>query len=248
MLCSTGSAESTENAKVTSTLDLKVLESVEVKLPNRSIIYKRVEPPAVPVSPSATQAVLDATNTATETLEEKSEVLLLSATVHDRRVSELRWSFRQRRYTAVSNIDMNYFRGLGGFETGGTAWLLVMGIGNETSESSEALAQSAVEKGWPWRMWHWFSEAQPAPVAEYVLVNGDSPPEPGVLAAIDALHAFYNANRQTLIADFERREAENAARANWLKVHPPVPKDTTVHFWPKKNSRYLRTDNPEGKR
>jgi hypothetical protein len=122
-----------------------------------------------------------------------------------------------------------------------------MGIGNETSESPKALARSAMEKGWPWRMWHWFTEEQPASVAEYVLLNDSTPPEAGALTAIDALHAYYNANRQTLAADFEIREAEHVERANWLKAHPPAPKDTTINFWPKKNSRYLPADKQEGK-
>lgn len=61
--------------------------------------------------------------------------------------------------------------------------------------------------------------------------NADAGSEP--YAALDALHVYYDANKQRLIEEYGKREAANAERARWLQEHPPIPKDTIINYWKK---------------
>lgn len=92
---------------------VRVLKSVEVKFPDRSIFYQRVAPPipppALPPAPTTeTKPLSPAERAAAEArAKKKFEVLMVFATVYDRRVSELRWTVGNREYRAWSNIDFN---------------------------------------------------------------------------------------------------------------------------------------------
>lgn len=165
-------------------------------------------------------------------------MLFLSATVYDRRVTEVRWSAQGRDYRAFSNIDFNYLAGAGEIETADTVYMLVMGLGNGTSEEVAAFNQNAAAQGWPLK-------TLPAPESfsqtrsEYRLTGETaSTAVPEALAAMDALHSFFDANRTVLLENYAKREAERITREQWLKGNPPVPKDTVINFWPKKSTLY----------
>jgi hypothetical protein len=220
-----------------------------VNLGNRSIFYNRVAPP--PPLPPKTPAPLPEAKVLTPQeaaavearARKKFEALFLSATVYDRRVTELRWWFDNREYRAWSNVDFNYLAGAGEIETEDSVYWLIMGLGNDTAESVAAANERAATQGWNWH------KELPSPVrfnparAEYFLATENKAPEPSAeaLAAIDALHRYYDANRARLTEDYEKREAARIAQEQWLKEHPPVPKDTMINFWPKKSRTYPTT-------
>ena len=78
--------------------------------------------------------------------------------------------------------------------------------------------------------------------SEYLLVNTEKEtPPPEALAPLDALHTYYDANRELLAEGYARREAERIAQEQWLKEHPQVPKDTVINFWPKRSRNYPTT-------
>ena len=229
-----------------------MLERVEVKFPDRSIFYQRVAPPTapaarVPVTVPAAQPLSLAESTAAEArAAKKSGVLMLSATVYDRQVTELRWQVGQRQYRAWSNLDFNYLAGLGEIETADCVYFLIMALGNETRESvaewnrfapeweRQAAAQGLAEQ---WEIKTVPDLAKfPAGRSTYLL-SGEAPADDS-LAALDALHRYFDTHRLRLIADYTQREATRTAREQWLKEHPPVPQDTVIHFWPKKSNNY----------
>jgi hypothetical protein len=80
-------------------LELQIIEGVEVKLPDRSIFYQRATPPIPPTPRPSTpvhepKPLSPAERAAAEArAKKKFEVLMISATVYDRRVTELRWYF-----------------------------------------------------------------------------------------------------------------------------------------------------------
>ena len=210
-------------------LNLRVLEGVEVKFPDHSVFYRRVAPPVapavrLPVAAPVAKPLSLAESAVTEArAQKKSAVLMLSATVYDRRVTELRWFADGREYRAWSNIDFNLLAGLGEIETEDCVYSLIMGLGNETRES-------VVEKAMP------DPSAFPVGRSTYLL-TGNAPADES-LAALDALHRYYDANRRRLIAVYEKRQAANAAREQWLKEHPPMPENTVINFWPIKSRIY----------
>jgi hypothetical protein len=230
-------------------INFRVLQSWELNLGNRSIFYNRVAPPQ-PLPPRPPQPVPEAQPLTPEEAapadaraRKKFEALFLSATVYDRRVTELRWWFENREYRAWSNVDFNYLAGAGEIETEDSVYWLIMGLGNDTAESIAAANERAAAEGWNSR------KDLPSPErfnpvrAEYFLANDSKSPEPSVeaLAAIDALHRYYDANRTRLAEEYAKREAARIAQEQWLKEHPPVPKDTVINFWPKKSRTYPTT-------
>jgi hypothetical protein len=240
-----GFAQTVESAATTNTprTDLRVLESLEYDLGNRSVIFNRVQLPPARPAPVSTAPVAAPVSPEIEEINrrranKKSEMLFLSATVYDRRVTEVRWSSQGRDYRAFSNIDFHYLAGAGEIETADTVYMLVMGLGDGTSEEVAAFNQNAAARGWPLK-------TLPAPESfsqtrsEYRLIGETiSTAAPEALAAMDALHAFFDTNRATLLANYAKREADRIAREQWLKDHPPVPKDTVINFWPKKSTIY----------
>lgn len=233
-------------------LHLRVLDGVEVKFPDHSVFYHRVAPPtapvarvpvAVPVVPSLSLAESAAADARAS---KKSAVLMLSATVYDHRVTELRWRSGNRDYHAWSNLDFNYVAGKGEIETTDCVYFLIMGLGNETRESvaewnrfAPEWERLAAEEGLAGQ---WETKTVPD-LAKFpagrstYLLSGEAPTDDS-LAALDALHRYFETHRLRLIADYDKRTAERAARAQWLKEHPPVPQDTIINFWPKKSSNY----------
>ncbi len=250
-------SEAVPMAPQNSTIVFHVLKAWKVDLGNRSIFYNLVAPPVFPSSPSLPPAPVAAPISA-EAAEaflrlshKKLELLFFSATVYDRRVTELRWSDKGREYRAFSNIDFNCFSGPDRFETEDTVYLLEMGIGNETTDQVEGSNRFAPGQGQPKEASHRIPgpEAFSSTRAEYFLVKSefDLPPPAEALAGMDALHRYYNANRNKLLEDCLEREASRLAQERWLAEHPPVPKDTIIHFWPKENSVYLGSGK-EGKK
>lgn len=243
-LCSRA-AESPAPTETQPALRLQVLESVEVKFPDRSIFYQRVVPPAataarVPVAVSVAPPLSLAESAAAEArVAKKSAVLMLSATVYDRQVTELRWQVGQRGYRAWSNLDFNYLAGLGEIETGECVYYLIMGLGNETWESTAESERLAAADGLAALV-----ETKIVPdLAKFpagrstYLLSGEAPADDS-LAALDALHRYFDTHRLRLIADYEKRAADRTARERWLEEHPPVPQDTVINFWPKKSRNY----------
>lgn len=226
-------------------LNFRVIDGIEVKLPTRSIFYQRVAPPkplpprlpapapeTTPLSPAEAAA-------AKARAQKKFDVLMISATVYDRRVTELRWYVGGHEYRAWSNIDFNYIAGHGEIETEDTVYLLIMGIGNDSAEAVEAANQNAAAFGSSWRKELPTAESFSGKRSEYLLANVEKEtPPPEALAPLDALHTYYDANRQRLAEEYIRREANRSAREQWLKEHPPVPQNTVINFWPKKSRTY----------
>ena len=209
----------------------QVIEAVEVKLPDRSVFYQRVAPPnPPPPRPPAPepQPLSPAEQAAADTrAKKKFEVLMISATVYDRRVTELRWYVGAREYRAWSNVDFNFLAGQGEIETEDSVFMLLMAISNENAEAAAARKELPA------------AESFSAKRSEYLL-EGDvkESPLPEALAPLDALHTYYDANRERLAEEYIRREAERIAREQWQKEHPPVPQDTVITFWPKKSRNY----------
>jgi hypothetical protein len=68
--------------------------------------------------------------------------------------------------------------------------------------------------------------------SEYLLAtNQKGEPTEQQLAALDALHRYFDENKARLVDEYSRRKAANEERERWLKEHPPVPKDTVINFW-----------------
>ena len=231
-------------------INFEVLQTSRINLGNRSAIFNLVAPPVLPTAPTPVAPVAAQPPTAAELqaaeqrMLKKEVALFISATVIDRSVTSLSWQQEGRRYRAFSNVDFNFLCGINGIETADSVYWFIMGLGNETREEAEVLRAAAAEHGLP-------EFAVPVPLlsefsatrAEYAVVGEAETAPTDAFKGVDALHVYFDAHREQLIADYAKRTAENAAREQWLKDHPPVPQDTVINFWPVKSTNYPAQQN-----
>lgn len=236
MLARAWSAEDADGGveQPTPAVTFEVLRSSKIDVGGRSLFLNRVAPPIPPTAPLIEQSVVAAVEP-DPAPQKKHETLSLSATVFDRQITELRWFVGGREFRIFSNIDFNLLTGQGGFETEDTVYSLILGLGNETRKEVEALNDQLVQEGWPEGVIKRIParESFSSTRSEYVLADADPSQAPSLesLAALDALHAFFDANRTRLADEYARGEKDRIERERWLKEHPPKPKDTVIHYW-----------------
>lgn len=233
-------------------IKFSIVRQIRFDLGDHQLILNRVAPPVLqtaPVSKQQEAAELAPADLAKIAKARKpSEVLFLSATVHDHKFSEIRWMEGGHQRTAFSNVDFNLLGALGTVETVDTIYSPLMAIGNVTTGADGAPRRNDVggdkasAKGRQIPSLEKLSQTN----AQYWIVedNSGAAPSAKVLAALDALHLYYDANRQQLSEAHARRQAANAEHERWLKEHPPIPKDTVIHYW-KMDAKSIRKATEE---
>jgi hypothetical protein len=225
---------------------VQVLDQQQVEIGTHKITFNRIAPPTFPARTPAPQAAPTAqtTNRSPQTRSvirsaqtndtgisqpKQGKILFLSATVYDRQFTEVRsYGGVSPELRAYVNIDFNYFSTVSEIETADTVYLLMFGLGNDTAD---ALVQRG---GQPPNL-----AAFPQDRSAYQIIEGSVADHAEDIAALDALCVYYDVNKAQMVAAYNQQQADNAARAQWLKDHPPVQPDTVINYWPVKNSVYL---------
>ena len=165
----------------------------------------------------------------------KTEIVFVSATVHDHRATFVRWwpnGKPESEMNAWVNIDFNLFCGFGTYEWGDRRFALVMGIGNESSAArrklAERLGKTYIAREVP---------ALPADAPGYMLTKGNA--DAGAMDTLSGLLDLYRAEEPRLSAAYAGREAARIAREAELRRNPPQPKDVTTWI-----SKPKRMDQP----
>jgi hypothetical protein len=214
----------------------------EVRLGDHTVTLIRVRPPALPKvvpAPTAASRPLTAEEKAYEERVAKKAyaTLSLSATVYlggPAPVTELRWRNESGdiEYRAWSNVDFRYLTQLTQLETDSTVYAWFPFVADCDLAGLPADEKPALPAGLD------FSRTE----AEYVVearADGLQGQET-TLAGLDYLHAYYQLNYADLKADYEKREALNAAEAETLRKNPPRTPDATLRFWPVKSRLHSR--------
>lgn len=247
----------TAATEVVPKIKFHVLERRKINLADRSIILNRVAPPDLPKPPptptplpTQTAEQIAAYEAELKT-QKKYELLCISATVYDHQVTALRWSDEKGSYLAYSNIDFMNFEGQGAFETSDTIYDLVMiGVGDDSRDQILAYNRSitpaeAAEGITPMDVPPSVTEFSRTR-SEYVVVDDPANPISNeACAGIDAMHIYYDANKEKLMADHAKMLSARLAQEAWNKEHPPIPKDTVVNFWPVKSTVYPTAEKKE---
>jgi len=234
----------------TSALELRVLESQEIDLGERSIIFNRVETPKLQPRPEpVVEKPREETALTSEEMElyrkwaEKEQVtLFLSTTVYDRQVTKVSWCRPEGEYVFWSSIDFNFLRPLFDFETPEVRYMVLLGIGDETTEEVKRWNAEVLRQKYPLE-WQWplppLVSQIPGATASHSAYSMVKVPkegaDPTVIKTLDDLHQHFDLNRAELVRQFEESEARRIAREQWLKENPPQPKDTTINFFPIKS-------------
>jgi hypothetical protein len=174
-----------------------------------------------------------------------TELVFVSATVHDRKRTLLRihrFGEAGGDVTAWSNLDFNHFSGFSTFRVkdaiDGTLYDygLLMGIGNEDNRRMGEFARRNGGK-------HMAPEIPEMPdlgrgEPTFVVVEGER--ESPAMATLEQLHDLYRTEGGRMEAAHHAREKNLAERKAYLLANPPKPKDVTIRVW-----RRNRAENPQ---
>ena len=238
-VCHSHPAEPGQSPREEAAAKFRILDQQEFVLGSRSIIYNRVAPPppktALPPAASLRNSASPSAVSGKSADPEQKDVQTISplVTVYDGRFSEMNWRDEHGLLRIISNIDMNHFGASGTFATPGTVFSYFMILSNGS------LADLAGT--WVGRARSELADlvTNPQAPARYLILEGQPSEHPAAVAALEAMHSFYNSHRVRLIRDYQVREAAERERQHQLREHPPIPKDTVINYWPKKSSIYL---------
>lgn len=238
---------------------LRILDQQVLDFSERSLIYNRVQtpflkpqPPPLPATgPAAPRALTAEEQAMLDKWNAKEDVFMfLSCTIYGDGSTEVRWGRKDGEYVIWSSIDFNYLGGIFQFKAKTTRYNLFLSIDDKTSESSRAWnAEVDARK---------LSPALKGSVPTLNNVSGVpsvyriiSAPNTGtnleVTRAMEALHRYFDANRERLVWEYKEAEAARIAEEKWNREHPPAPKETRINYFPIR-SRYNSQQAPGGSR
>ncbi len=212
------------------TSSLTVLSRQVVEAGDHKIIFERVTPPVRPAQTAPSTVLAES---AASKSEPEPEMLLLSCTVHQGEMTEIRWQTPRGEFVVWSSVNFHLLGPVDRFEHDGRAWRLSYGIGDEAELLPALTAFRALPQPGAGAVWHHVAQAPEGAVAEDY-------------AGVHALHRWFEVNRTELEARHAQMLAENAARAAHRAANPPVRQDTVIRFWPVKSALHLGTST-EGK-
>jgi len=221
-------------------INFQILSSRKVNVGDHSVVYNRVAPPVIP-APLALPTAVPTLSPAHIQWEESQpqkvmKCLMLMPTVYDHQFSDFTWTNGTGCLRVISNIDFNSLTGFEDIETPDTIYENILFTFNSASNSDGLDSQTLA----------YLAQARmqlSSTRAGYIIVEGNAAVNPDVLADLDAIHSYYNANKTQVITAYHQREAAWELQEAWNKAHPPIPKDTVVNFWPIKSAVYQRGGN-----
>lgn len=226
-LCSALFFNSSLFAETLNGVPVEALARSTVKLPDRTITYIRIQPPALPSPPPAPPAPAQS-----ETAEDRLAELRLAAKpyvnlavtattfVGTPTVTELTWTRDNgRRFLAYSNVNFTHLTQLSHLETDTRVYGWFPFVYNgDPADLPAGVREALVAQG---------------PEAQYLFEGStaDATEAESTLQALDYLHAYYQLNQKALIPDTARRQAAAVEQARLAKIKAAQPKDQTIYFW-----------------
>ena len=227
----------------------KVLDSQEVDLGSRSIIYNRVETPLLKPQPPVVERAAAPVTAHIPTPEELEEIrrwealnyvgLYLSCTVYDGQWTEVRFRHEDTDITFWSTANFNYLSQLFDLLSEDTYYSLMVMVSDSTLKELDQQnaelrqsGQSALATFPPTDLLQLNTQKQKSTWR----ITSKAPVPPEAQRAIEDLHAHYDANRQALMDEYAARQAAQIAHKKWLKENPQQPQDTVIQFFPIQSS------------
>lgn len=207
---------------------LSILKSWSVNLGDHSVYFNQVAPLMVPTASPAVPGTETTTVANPRIPGKKFHTFLISATVCDHQYTELSWTEGNVLRGALSNVDFNHFSNAAQVEGPDTIYSFVFIITNcplrTGAQSSDVPMQNRAA----------ILARLPAQHSGYLVADdgtGSAPPAESMLGALDALHQFYEKNRQGLARAYAEGEAARIEAELKAKEAPAPRPDTVIHFW-----------------
>ena len=239
------------DAEAAGSRSYEVIDSYEADLGDHKIIFHWVKPPAARVKPVVASMPAEPSSEVLAQIEAQRagehQSLLLTGTVYDREVTELKWSYGGRSYRAFSNVDFDHLCcnfELLTIEEGDRVYKITKVIDSESTETRAMINRARLEQGQPALPAKWIPSPEDFPLGRsaFLLVdrgargNDEAAPTDDEIraacAGIEAIHRYYDANKDELIAKWRERLAAQEAASTQAAQREPKPKeDTVIYFW-----------------
>ncbi len=213
-----------------------VLDTVEIDLGDRSIFYNRIEQPILkpqkveaetPQPPPVVQLTAEEEAELRRHESLRFESLFLSVTAYPGKGSVVQWWNENGQQSALSSIDFNHLQHISDFEWNGVYYSTLFFVDSWSPYFTEDDGTNPTTEPIP-----------PFPQTENgsstfiaVVISEMTQPSAQEVASLEALHAFYDANRIKLIKQSQEMEAARLGQEQWLEANPPIPKDTFVNYF-----------------
>jgi len=190
--------------------------------------YQRIEPPTADQL-AALQPAQQAPSAPSTPL---PPVLQFTARVYDGTLTELKWAHNGVECRAWSSVDFRLLEAIPQFEQGG----MTRRLSTITMTQRQPPAGVVTQRAWPQFPAEVLAAVPAGMRSWYVLMEYNGAPEfeASACAAMDALHAYVEANWEALQTRRTQREAQKAADAAYKLAHPeppPAPTNTIIQFW-----------------
>lgn len=216
---------------------VEALEEWEINRDGRKVILRRTTPP--PSTPASKPQTIQPEWTEGQIAlwmasQPESRAIHLRAYVYDRSATEVIWRDTDgKEWKIISNVDFNYLTGIGNFEDETYVWRTFMMVQDVDTAAERARVLLAASQGIDYSPRTAPDESLFRSTAPEYLVYAESKEDVPVALyeELDALHQYYYANKDRLVAEYERRKVLNEARQEWHKANPPESKDSVINFW-----------------
>ncbi len=190
--------------------------------------YQRIEPPTA----EQLAALQPAPQVPLAPAPPLPPILPFTARVYDGTLTELKWWHNGVECRAWSSVDFRLLEAIPQFEQGG----ITRRLSGITMTQRQPPAGVVTQRPWPQFPAEVLSAVPQGMRAWYVLMeyNGSPELEASACAAMDALHAYVEANWEALQARRTQREAQKVAEAAYKLAHPeppPAPTNTIIQLW-----------------
>ena len=203
----------------------EVLSEGQTILPDgRRVIVREVVPPVSGGSQASPAKPAPAVEYTAEQLDRikaqgqlrQDKVLMLSCTVYDGSLTELRWKHADEDYLAYTNANFNYLRGVMTVESETGRYDYFMGIGDAPVYQDRSFLPK-------------LSAFEPDQIG-FILTKGD-PSKAEATAGLEALLAHYDTHLPALKVEHQRRLALTEAKKRYDAAHPKEPEPFVMQVW-----------------
>ncbi len=200
-------------------IPVQVLDQQQVDMGDHTVTLNRIAPP--PLAPPPPPSTLPSPS-APPGVEKPCKVVSLSLDQQDQRFTEVRdYGASRPELHAHLNVDFRLFGGVSQLETSDAFYLYMLAFDFDSTDASLPDPTLSLPDH-----------------ASYAVTAGSAADYTDALGGLDALCAYFDANRSQLITDYQKRRADAQAHRNQPPTPTPTPRDTVINYWPVKSAVY----------
>ncbi|MEO0509471.1 MAG: hypothetical protein AAF065_06405 [Verrucomicrobiota bacterium] len=208
-----------EAEHLANTVAFQVLERREMSMGDRKLIACRIADPKLPKEEVLAPVISSGSAQApqfTNYIPKESVTLMLSASVYNNSVTQLKWRHENIEYEVWSSIDWNFMRSVHSLKTDTMDYSIVQGVGDLPLADNEIPELPAFT---------------PDRAEYFVFLEEGQELDDTAFAAIDALHQHYEANEEMLKTVYQRNAALAEAKKRHKAANPEKPGNAEIFFW-----------------